>query len=324
MPTIKEIAGLAGVSPATVSRVINGTARVDVGTKKRVQDVIDENSYRPNAVARSLYTKSSRIIGLIVPDIKNPFFNELAGVIEETAHKKGYTIMLNNTNNDEAKEEQSIEVVTSMNADGIILITNNERTAERIDRCDLPVVVVDRHVSESGEAAHIESDHYEGGRIATEHLIKKGCRNIVCLRGPQEFASGRLRFRGYQDAMDAAGLKQMFIDTKYNFESGLLAAEEMMRKYPQVDGVFAANDMVAISTYKVVSAAGARVPDNIRIIGFDDISISTLVTPSLSTIRQPVSEMGKRATEILISCINGEKFPRDNVFDVELIERETT
>lgn len=324
MPTIKEIAELAKVSPATVSRVINGTARVDEVTKKRVREVIKENSYRPNQVARALYKKSSKIIGLIVPDIDNPFFSELARVIEESARESGYTILLSNAGSDPGIESHSVEVICSMNADGIILVTNNKGTGSLIESCDLPVVVVDRHVEDGGEAAHIESDHYKGGKLAAGLLVEKGCKNIVCMRGPQEFASGRLRFKGYEDVIHEAGLTSMYVDTSYNFASGKLAAEEMMERFPEVDGVVCANDMVAISTYKVIQGMGKDVPGDIRIVGFDDIGFSELMTPALTTIRQPVEEMGKRAVDLIVSCVNGERFPRDNVFEVKLIERETT
>ena len=324
MANIREIAKLAGVSPATVSRVINGTAKVDESKKKRVHEAIRETGFQPNELARALYKQSSNIIGLILPDIVNPFFNELARAIEENAHSNGYNILLCNSNNDAEKEARSINLLKRMKADGIILITNNDETGNMIRTCKLPVVVVDRHVEDGGEIAQIESDHYKGGRLAAECLLKKGCKHIVCMRGPQEFASGRLRYQGYEDVCKENGLTPQYVDTKYNYEAGEKSARELVERFPKTDGIVAANDMVALSTYRVLTECGKKVPDEISIVGFDDIGICRLVTPAITTVRQPISAMGKKAIEIICKSIKSEPYERDNVFEVELIERDTT
>ena len=324
MATIKEIALLADVSPATVSRVLNGTAKVDEAKKKRVEKAIKKTGFQPNALARALYKKSSNIIGLIVPDIVNPFFNELAQVIENHAHKNGFNILLSNSNNDSKKEAENIRLLQSMHADGIILVTNDSRTGDIIKNCRIPVIVVDRHVEHGGEVAHIESDHYGGGRLATKCLVDKGCKRIVCFRGPQSFASGKLRFSGYKDVCRENGLDIMYIDTAYSFEAGTRAAKKMLEKYPDADGVVAANDMVAMSVYKQLTAAGKKVPKDVQIVGFDDIGIISLVTPAFTTVHQPIKSMGQRAIDIVCKHINGEPYETENIFKVELIERETT
>ena len=324
MATIREIAHLAGVSPATVSRVINGTVRVDEEKKSRVLAVIEETGFQPNELARALYKQSSRMIGLIVPDIVNPFFSELAAVIEEQADENGYHILLCNSDNDAEKEEKNIRLLGRMKADGIILITNNNKTGRMIRDCGMPVVVVDRHLKNGGEIAHIESDHYKGGRLATQCLVDGGCRHIICMRGPQAFTSGRLRFKGYNDVCAEHKLKTAHVDTEYNYASGMAAAKELLRKYKSVDGIVAANDMVALSTYKVLTENGLRVPEDVALIGFDDIGFSELVTPAITTIRQPIRAMGSRAIEIICNSIRGLPFKKTNIFDVTLIERDTT
>lgn len=324
MATIKEIALLADVSPATVSRVINGTAKVDEEKRKRVEKAIKKTGFQPNALARALYKKSSKIIGLIVPDIVNPFFNELAQAIEDHAHKNGFNILLSNSNNDSTKEAEHISLLQSMHADGIILVTNNSRTGNIIRNCKIPVIVVDRHVEDAGEVAHIESDHYHGGRLASQCLVDKGCKKIVCMRGPQSFASGKLRFKGYKDVCKENNLEVMYIDTAYSFEAGERAAKKLLEKYPDVDGVVAANDMVAMSLYKLLKSQGKKVPKDIQIVGFDDIGIISLVTPAFTTVHQPIKAMGQRAIEIVCKHINGESYETENIFQVKLIERETT
>lgn len=324
MPTLREIARLADVSPATVSRVINGTAKVDESKRKRVMKAIDETGFQPNELARALYKQSSKIIGLIVPDIVNPFFNELADVIEKNAHINGYNILLCNSNNDIEKERKNIKLLRGMKADGIILVTNNDETGKLIEHIKLPVVVVDRHVDIDGVAAQIESDNYQGGRLATQCLVDKGCKHIICMRGPQAFTSGRMRYKGYKDVCKENNLTTHYVDTEYNYQAGEKAAKKLLKQFPDVDGIVAANDMVALSAYKVISGAGKRVPKDIKIVGFDDIGFSHLVTPAITTIRQPIKKMGKRAIDIICKSIKGEEYERDNVFPVELIERDTT
>ena len=324
MSTIREVAKLAGVSPATVSRVMNGTANVDDDKKNRVLEAIEKTGFQPNQLARALFKNSSRLVGLIVPNIDNPFFSELARKIEEEAFKRGYQIVLCSSGNNSDKELSNIRMLSRMKADGIILITNGEHTGKMIKETDLPVVVVDRHMTDGGEIAYIESDHYTGGVLATEHLYECGCRKIVCLRGPQEYASGRLRFKGYQDVCRKYKLEEMYIDTAYTFEAGLKSAEFLLEKYPEADGIFAANDIVAISTYKVLKNHKIKVPKDVKLVGFDDIRFSSLMTPELTTIRQPIGKMGELAVDIICNYAEGKPYDEACILGVELIKRETT
>lgn len=324
MATIREVAKLAGVSPATVSRVMNGTANVDDEKRNRVLSAIEKTGFQPNQLARALFKNSSGLVGLIVPNIDNPFFSELARIIEEEAFNRGYHIVLCSSGNNTDKEQSNIRMLSQMKADGIILITNGEHTEQMLQEVDMPVVVVDRHMTDGGEIAFIESDHYRGGLLATQHLYDCGCKNIVCLRGPQEFASGRLRFKGYKDVCKKYKLTEMYIDTEYSYESGLKSAELLLEKYPDVDGIVAANDIVAISTYKVLKSNGKRIPEDIQLVGFDDIRFSSLMTPELSTIRQPVSKMGKLAVDIICNYAEDKPYEKEYILDVELIQRETT
>ena len=324
MATIREVAKLAGVSPATVSRVMNKTAKVDDDKKNRVLEAIQQTGFQPNQLARALFKNSSGLVGLIVPNIDNPFFSELARIIEEAAFVRGYHIVLCSSGNNTEKEKNNIRMLGQMKADGIILITNGEHTEQMLQEVNMPVVVVDRHMTNGGEIAFIESDHYQGGILATQHLYDCGCRNIVCLRGPQEFTSGRLRYKGYQDICHKYGLEELFIDTEYSFEAGLKSAELLLEKYPDVDGIFAANDIVAISTYKVLKSKGKKIPDDIQLVGFDDIRFSSLMTPELTTIRQPVKKMGQLAVDIICNYAEDISYDKESVLDVELIIRETT
>lgn len=324
MASIREVAKLAGVSPSTVSRVMNGTANVDESKREKVLWAIEETGFKPNELARALYKQSSKIIGIIVPNIENAFFGELSRAAEEEAYRSGYKILLCNSNNNTEKELMNIQMLNQMKADGIIIITNNDKTGKEIAKCDLPVVVLDRKLTGSGENICIESNHYKGGMIATEHLIVCGCKNIVCLRGPLDISSGQQRYRGYLAACEKYGIREQYVDCIYDYEYGLEATERLIQKYPDVDGIIACNDMVAISAYKVLTQMGRRVPEDIQIIGFDNIRLSWLLTPELTTVRQSIKEMGTLAVRLIIQCGNGLPFQKENIFDVELIERQTT
>ena len=324
MVSIREVAKKAGVSPATVSRVINGTANVDPVKKELVLAVIEETGFKPNELARALYKKSSRIIGVIVPNIENAFFGELARAIEEEAYKNNYRILLCNSQNNTEKELLNIHALNQLNADGIIIMTNSEDLASRIEKCKVPFVILDRKIEGLNEIAFIEANHYKGGRMAMEHLIECGCKNIVCMRGPQKYSSGQQRFKGYQDICRERGIAERWLDCDYDYEEGLRVAELLLEKYPDVDGILACNDMVAIATYKILLNKGLRVPEDVQLMGFDNIRFSRLFAPEFSTIIQPIREMGTLASQIIIDYANGEAIKKENLFDVSLVERQTT
>ncbi len=324
MISIRDVAKMAGVSPSTVSRVMNGTAKVNEEKRQRVLNVIKETGFKPNETARSLYKKSARIIGVILPNIQNPFFNGMAQAIEEEAYSRGYRLMLCNSDNNLEKEKNNIDLLSRMNADGIILLTNQDGIRETIEKCKVPVVILDREVKADNQVACIRSDHYKGGRLAAEHLVRCGCRKIVNMRGDQALSSARDRFEGYLEICRKYEMAPCYIDCRYSFREGLKKTEEILKLYPDVDGIIAGNDMVAMSVYKVLSKKGYRVPEDVQIIGYDNISLSELMTPELTTIAQPISDMGRASARALIDYVE-QKSNEDNYhFDVELIQRDTT
>ena len=324
MVSIREVAKRAGVSPATVSRVINGTAKVDPLKREMVLAAIDETGFKPNELARALFKKSSRIIGVIVPNIENAFFGELASAIEEEAYKNNYRILLCNSQNNTEKELLNIQALNQLNADGIIIMTNSEDLASQIGKCKVPFVILDRKIEGLDEIAFIEANHYKGGRMAMEHLLSCGCKNIVCMRGPQKYSSGQQRFLGYQDVCRENDIPLQWLDCDYDYEEGLHVAEELLQKYPDVDGILACNDMVAIATYKVLLDKGIRVPEDVQLMGFDNIRFSRLFIPEVTTIVQPIREMGSLAAQVIIDYANGDPYKKENLFDVSLVERKTT
>ena len=324
MASIREVAKRAGVSPATVSRVINGTARVDEEKRERVEKAIEETGFRPNELARALYRKSSKMIGVIVPDIENPFFSELAKAIEEEAYEQEYRILLCNSDDQEEKELANLQMLTQLQADGVILMTNTGKKGQSYEAFSMPVVLVDRRLDEMGQTGVIEADHYAGGKLAAEHLIACGCRRITCIRGPQELSSGKKRYEGYREICRLHGMKERCVDSTYNYEDGARAAEEVLRCYPDTDGIIACNDMTAVSVYKVLRKRGYRVPEDIQLIGFDGVKFGRFLTPELTTVAQPIAEMGKCAVQMILNTVQELPKEREKQFPVTLIEGETT
>lgn len=324
MASIREVAKRAGVSPATVSRVINGTARVDEEKRERVEKAIEETGFRPNELARALYRKSSKIIGVIVPDIENPFFSELAKAIEKEAYEQEYRILLCNSDDQKEKELANLQMLAQLQADGVILMTNTGEKSQSYEAVSMPIVFVDRRLDEMGQTSVIEADHYAGGKLAAEHLIACGCRKITCIRGPQELSSGKKRYEGYREVCRQYSMKERFVDSTYKYENGAKAAEEVLRRYPDTDGIIACNDMTAVSVYKVLQKRGYRVPDDIQIIGFDGVKFGRFLTPELTTVAQPIKEMGKCAVQMILGTVKELPRDREMKFPMMLIKGETT
>lgn len=324
MASIKDVAILAGVSPATVSRVMNDTAKVDPVKKERVLRAIAETGFVPNEVARTLFRKSAKIIGLIVPSVRNPYFTELAAHVDILANANGYRPFLCNTGYDPEKEKAAIQMLVSMNADAIIVASCSEQVRELINSCPIPVVALDAMLYDADVEACIYCDYYRGGRMAAEHLLDCGCRHIVCIKGPQYRYSARSRYQGYRDICQERNIPECTVECDYDFNQGLAMTEELLERFPDVDGIIACNDIVAISTYKILHKRNIPVPEKIQLIGFDDISFSTLLSPELTTISQPVREMAKKAVELIVknelTSMTGGKF----IFPVTLVARQTT
>lgn len=324
MINIREVAKLAGVSPATVSRVINGTAKVSPEKHARVMEAIAATDFVPNEVARSLYRKSAKLIGLIIPSITNPFFTQVASIIEHIASEHGYRVFLCDAGDDFEKERAAVQTLTSMNADGIIIASTNEAMEQYLSLCQIPVVAIDSLFSTDNVEAYIYSDYYDGGRLAAEHLVACGCKNIVCIQGPQHIFSARARYEGSRDVLRKHGIPERTVTCDYDFHAGLTMTEELLQTYPDVDGIIACNDVVALSTYKVLHRRKISVPEQVQLIGFDDIEWAGLFSPELTTIRQPIRQIAETAMDLIMHRGDSAEKGARIVCPVTLIERETT
>lgn len=324
MASIRDVAKLAGVSPATVSRVMNGTANVTEEKREKVLRAISETDFVPNEVARTLFKKSSKTIGFIIPSIQNPYFTQMADVIDRAAKELGFRILLCNVEHDLDRERSAIQMLISANADGIIIASNNSELQHELSLCEIPVVILDSLFRTKDVNAYIYCNYYQGGMMAAEHLHKCGCRKIVCIKGPQQLFTAQARYQGYVDFCEDNGIEQHSIECDYDFHAGMAVTEELLSSYPDVDGIIACNDIVAISIYKILHKRNISVPEQIQLIGFDDVHLSSLISPELTTIHQPIEEMGRRAISIICDPEGLEKRGKQFVFPVHLIERETT
>ncbi|MDQ0087552.1 LacI family transcriptional regulator [Paenibacillus anaericanus] len=324
MASIKDVAKLAGVSVATVSRVLNDKGYVGQRTRELVEQAIKELNYKPNEVARSLFKKQSNTIGLIVPDIMNPFFPELARAVEDTASKFGYNVILCNSDEDKVKEQTYLDMLQQNYVTGII-VSSNTMTATQIEELNIPVVSIDREISKGLPTIVVENS--KGASVATDFLISKGCRRIAHIRGPQGVVNADERCEGYREVVHQEPWfnESYIINGDYDMESSIEATLELLTIHPEIDGIFAANDIMAIGAMKAAYQLGKRIPEELSIIGFDGIKLSSVTIPELTTIVQPIYELGEKATTMLVSLMNREEVGQTYYrLDVELIERNST
>lgn len=324
MASIKDVAKLANVSPATVSRVLNNTANVKEEKRARVLFAVKETGFKTTEETKQISKKSTKTICVVVPSRENAFFDEIVKAIEQEAFQKGYRILLCNFDENVEKELSALQTLSRVKADGIIITSGSKKIEKAVSKSQLPVVVFDKLVDVQNAIAYIEADHYKGGRLAMSHMIECGCKNIICLRGPIDTPTGQRRYQGYRDVCRKYGIKEEYVDCGYTYDEGVNAVKEILTKYPRVDGIIASNDMVAMSIYKGLKKEGYRVPEDIQIIGFDNIRMSAQHTPGISTVTQPIKEMGTLAVHIILDYFNELPFQKENVFDVSLVERQTT
>lgn len=322
MANIRDVAKQAGVSVATVSRYLNKKGYVGKASKEVIEQTIKALNYKPSLVARSLSTKQTKYIGLIIPDIMNPFFPELARAVEDMALSHGYTVVLCNSDEKAEKELHYIETLKQKYIAGFI-ITTSRLDALHYESLDLPVVALDRMIHES--IPTVSSDNKEGAYIGTKHLIEQGCRHIVCLRGPKGVGPADDRLAGFIKAVSGNDIHTEIVNCPFQFEAAEKITKELLKEQPNVDGIFASSDVSAAGALKAAYSLGIPVPEQLQIIGFDNINLSEMMTPGLTTVAQDVYKMGALATQILIKMIENLPIEHKKVqVPVKLIKRGTT
>lgn len=331
--TIKDIAARAGVSISTVSRVVNQSVRVDPATEERVHEAIDTLGYRPNLLARSFRRKITHTIGLLVPDNSNPFFAEIARVIEDAGFSDGYSVILCNSDLSSTKQSAYVDVLLAKRVDGIILISTGLIPGEdagwdieRIQQAGVPCVVIDRDLGDA-MVDQLLVDNHEGGYLAGKHLIANGHRRFACVVGPSDLTPSAGRIAGFRRALDEAGIDlpaDALVRGNGRHDGGARAVVELHARGVSFSAVFAFNDEMAIGVIGALQRAGRKVPDDISVVGFDNIPYTAAVFPSVTTIAQPIAEMGSTGLHMLLDRIRQPQLPpRRVVLSTRLLERES-
>jgi LacI family transcriptional regulator len=330
MATIHDVAKRAGVSPITVSRVINHSGYASQETRQRVEAAVAELGYVPNRLARSLRSKRTHTLALVITDITNPFFTTVARGVEDTASDAGYTVIFCNTDESETEEQKYLQVVLQQQVDGVLLVParSTGESVEMIQKQNTPVVVLDRRMAASAQVDVVRCESVEGAYQLVRLLIDLGHRHIAVISGPRLVSTAEDRVIGYRRAMTDAGLSQTDIVYYGAFTqaSGYEMAQQLLALQPRPTAVFAANNLIAIGAFKAVQDAGLRVPEDIAMVAFDDLPANLLVFPFLTVAVQPAYEMGRRATQLLLSRLNNPASQdcQEVVLPFELIVRQSS
>lgn len=324
MATIRDVAEKAGVTVTTVSRVLNNRGYISEKTRKKVYEAMKELNYQPNELARSLYRRKSYLIGLLIPSVSHPFFAELTSYIEYYAYQNNYKILLCNSLQDVEKEKDYINMLKRHQVDGIIIGSHTLETEQYLN-VNLPIVAIDRYFSE--KIPYVASDNYNGGVLATNLLIQKGCRKIAHISGPLILNTpANNRRKAFMDVVKEHNIENVVVETKLNVfdtDEYKKLIIKLFTDHPDIDGVFASSDLIAATIINAAREIGKEVPKDLKIVGYDDISIAKTIVPPLTTIRQPIEEMAKRTIEIILDQIDGKEVNIENVLPITLIERES-
>lgn len=326
--TIRDVAKLAGISVSTVSRYLNKSGYVNEETERSIRAAIEKLNYVPSQVARGLAGKNTNTIALILPDISNLFFSDLARAVEDVAGTYGYTVILGNSDDQSIKEKKYIETLKMKQIDGIIFASNTLGLddAEMLNKAGIPFVCLDRGPSER-DITVVRSKNKEGAQIAVRHLLDVGCRKIAHIYGPQHLITAKDRLIGYEQAVQSFDWYSptLLEPGDFRIAGGMKATENIMKRHPDIDGIFVGNDLMAIGALKALHQLGINVGSQVAVCGFDGIQTTELTLPELTTIAQPIYEMGATISRLLIKKIEGTVVD-DRLYelDIKLIARDST
>lgn len=331
MATIYDIAKIVGVSTATVSRALNNKGYVSEDLKRKIWKVAEELNYVPNAHARSLMSKRSLMISLIIPDIVNPFFSLVARGVGDAAERYGYSLLICNTDGSRFTEKKYVQMYRERQVDGIIFVASESSGSYLQDLVNdnIPIVVADRYV-EGIKVDMFLNDNVGGAKEGVAHLIRLGHQRIATIRGPQTTQTGIDRYRGYKEALEDNGLMvlpEYVRDGDYKEISGYREAKKLLQLKEPPTAIFAANDLMALGALYAVEEAGLKVPQDMAVVGYDDIPIASAVRPKLTTVAQPKYELGQLAAERLFELLDeedGSRSPETVVLQPRLVIRESS
>lgn len=325
MSTLKDVAEKCGVTVTTVSRMLNGRGYVSEKTKKKIRQAMKELNYQPNAFARALSLKRSNFIGLIVPSASNMYFCKVIDSVEHYVSTNGYKLLLCTSNLEPKKEIEYFDMLNANKVAGVIIASHTQDIDKNI-AIDAPVISIDRVISP--RIPSICSDNYQGGILAAEHLIEKGCKKLVHISGSTNLnMDANKRYYGFKEVCERKGVPHIVVDAtedqflSMRYESVI---NMLLSNYPDVDGIFTSNDIIAAQITTICNKRGIKIPDRIKIVGYDDIDLCTMCSPSITTIHQSINEICQYAVESIIFKAENKAIPSSITFPVSLIKRETT
>jgi LacI family transcriptional regulator len=329
MPTIQDVAKRAGVAPITVSRVINKSGYASEETRRRVEAAIEELSYVPNTLARGLRIKRTNTLALVVTDITNPFFTLIARGVEDTASASGFTVIYCNTDESEAKEEEYINILVQKQVDGVLLVPacSNSKSVKFLHSNKIPIVLIDRKIP-GFQTDLVRCNSEEGAYDLIEHLIEYGHERIVAITGPHGISTSEDRVSGYYRAMSEAGLESLasVYYGAFTQASGYELANKVLAENPRPTAIFGTNNFLSIGILKALRDANIKVPQDLAVVGFDDLPMSLIVNPILTVAAQPAYEMGQQATQLLLKRLSDDALESNQeiILPTELIVRQSS
>ncbi|RXZ61213.1 LacI family transcriptional regulator [Candidatus Borkfalkia ceftriaxoniphila] len=326
--TIREVAAECGLSVSAVSQVLNGKEiGIPQKTKEKVRAAAEKLRYCPNSAARSLVTSRSDTVGVLVPDISNAFFGEAFKEIQRRMGEEGFDVLLCSGDGTAKQDERFLRLFAARGADGLIVApaaeTLEEKNAEKfaalLEEIRIPYVYLDRYPALP--CVRVSADHRAGGYAAARCLLKNGHTKIGCIAGPAALVGARLRLEGFCDALAEAGIRPLAINAPFTAEGGERAAKALFGR--GLTALFASDDLQAYGAMRAAAETGVRIPDDVSLVGYDDLQFSALANPPLTTISQPVKDMAAAAAELLLRRMRGEDAENPPLFVPRLIERQT-
>ncbi|MDR1789086.1 MAG: LacI family transcriptional regulator [Opitutaceae bacterium] len=320
LSSLKQISAKLGVSCTTISRVLSGQAgkyRISDRTAARVRELVKKENYTPNPIARSLRLRKTHTIGLVIPDIANPFFAGIARQVVSQTRPRGYSIILCDSEENADLERQAVALLWNRRVDGMIVcpVGRSPEDFSGTARDNRPVVLVDR-VFPGATLPSVTSDNLAGGRMAAEYLLENGHRRIACLRGIRESAPGKARVAGYLAALEKNGVRPddtLIAGDSYGERAGYLDTKHLLLESPGFTALFATSNLLALGALRALSEAGLRVPDDVSLVAYDDLPYLRQLSPPLTTVAQPVADMGVAAVRLLLGrlepCPDAPKTP---------------
>lgn len=312
MSSIKDVARRANVSISTVSHVVNATRFVSESSREQVQAAIRELGYVPSAVARSLKSNSTKTLGMLIPNCTNPYFAEIVRSVEDHCFGAGYTLILCNTDDEPRRQSVYLQVLSEKRIDGLIIIStgNDSELLALVEGLTIPTVLLDREINHV-QCDLVETAHVQGAMMATEHLIALGHKRIACIGGPADLNSSIQRIQGWRNALSNAGLSdeaaQLVWHSDFTSQGGFDAMKQVLQSPVKPTAVFVCNDLMGIGALSAAHEAGIRIPQDLSVVGFDDIELAHFTSPPLTTIVQPKQRMGVMAVDMLLERIQSKR-----------------